>query len=390
MNATAQQAGAGPHNAQKAPRKPSVIGAWGPRIVLIAVGAVTLISIGFVLFGASGDAIGRIIFTDLALLAFGLLVWTDALIGRYRPDWFEVTSMAADAYTLLIWVGIIWLGTPDATDVFLGIYVLVVVRLALLHLDLIRWLMKRMSSQLNRVIGGIAIASISAFFVMLTLPCLEIFGHFWDIDIYGRIVASLAILGSMSTILIPLTALLYNRKPKNLDAPRQTQPVASTGYGAPVQPGTSAAPAQPAPYGAPAQFPQTPQDFAYVAGSPLSGTAQATAAPISPDQVAPDAATGIIGTPPAASTAPTPEAPSVPAAEPTPPTPAYDTPSVPPAAAGPSRAWPRLVDGTPLPANAEGSPDFSALRPGHQLAWPTFVDGTPVPANPDGTPLAMD
>ena len=70
-------------------RRTSVLGEWGARIVLIVVAACALVSVVFILVGTGGDTLGRVITTDVALIVFGLLVWLDTVIGRYRPEWFE-------------------------------------------------------------------------------------------------------------------------------------------------------------------------------------------------------------------------------------------------------------------------------------------------------------
>ncbi|ANF33221.1 hypothetical protein A0130_17555 [Leifsonia xyli] len=273
-----------------------------------------LLSIGFVLFGVSGETLGRVISTNVALVVFALLVWVDSVIGRYRPDWFELSSLALDAYLLLLWIGVIWFGSYSAGDMvaafFLGLGTLLWVRAMIGLGDLLRLLWNRWRSQATDIIAIIGLAAIALVAVLVTLPAPQPFHDFWDLDYYGRVIGAISIVAGVCFVLVPLWGLVSSRGQR---------------------------PAAPAPAFAPPAAPPTP------AASPA------------PAQPAPVVA-------PAPTFAPAP-------------------------AATQQLAWPRLLDGRPVPAGPDGRPDFTALAPTDRLAWPTFVDGTPVPAAPDGSPL---
>ncbi|WP_205631536.1 hypothetical protein [Leifsonia xyli] len=295
-------------------RGASAIGAWALRVLIGVVVLAALLSIGFVLFGVSGETLGRVISTNVALVVFALLVWVDSVIGRYRPDWFELSSLALDAYLLLLWIGVIWFGSYSAGDMvaafFLGLGTLLWVRAMIGLGDLLRLLWNRWRSQATDIIAIIGLAAIALVAVLVTLPAPQPFHDFWDLDYYGRVIGAISIVAGVCFVLVPLWGLVSSRGQR---------------------------PAAPAPAFAPPAAPPTP------AASPA------------PAQPAPVVA-------PAPTFAPAP-------------------------AATQQLAWPRLLDGRPVPAGPDGRPDFTALAPTDRLAWPTFVDGTPVPAAPDGSPL---
>jgi len=295
-------------------RGASAIGAWALRVLIGVVVLAALLSIGFVLFGVSGETLGRVISTNVALVVFALLVWVDSVIGRYRPDWFELSSLALDAYLLLLWIGVIWFGSYSAGDMvaafFLGLGTLLWVRAMIGLGDLLRLLWNRWRSQATDIIAIIGLAAIALVAVLVTLPAPQPFHDFWDLDYYGRVIGAISIVAGVCFVLVPLWGLVSSRGQR---------------------------PAAPAPAFAPPAAPPTP------AASPA------------PAQPAPVVA-------PAPTFAPAP-------------------------AAMQQLAWPRLLDGRPVPTGPDGRPDFTALAPTDRLAWPTFVDGTPVPAAPDGSPL---
>ncbi|MGH1548269.1 hypothetical protein ACRAWB_03430 [Leifsonia poae] len=330
-------------------RGASAIGAWALRVLIGVVVLAALLSIGFVLFGVSGETLGRVISTNVALVVFALLVWVDSVIGRYRPDWFELSSLALDAYLLLLWIGVIWFGSYTAGDIveafFLGLGTLLWVRAMIGLGDLLRLLWSRWRSQATDVIAIIGLAAIALIAVLVTLPAPQPFNDFWDLDYYGRVIGAISIVAGVCFVLVPLWGLVTTRG-QRAAAPAPgavpSYPPVYAGGNAPY----AAAPAPAAPYAAPAPAAQPAE-----APAPQPAAAPAAAQPAPAPIVAP--------------------------------VPTF----APPPAAAQQLAWPRLLDGRPVPAGPDGRPDFAALAPTDRLAWPTFVDGTPVPAAPDGSPL---
>ena len=178
-----------------ADRGASAIGAWALRVLIGVVVLAALLSIGFVLFGVSGETLGRVISTNVALVVFALFVWVDSVIGRYRPDWFELSSLALDAYLLLLWIGVIWFGTYSTSDMlaafFLGLGTLLWVRAMIGLGDLLRLLWRRWRSQATDIIAIIGLAAIALVGVLVTLPAPQPFNDFWDADYYGRVIGAI-------------------------------------------------------------------------------------------------------------------------------------------------------------------------------------------------------
>jgi hypothetical protein len=377
-------------------RRTSVLGTWGARVVLIIVAACAVLSVVFILAGVGGDTITRVIATDVALIAFALLVWGDTALGGYRPEWFEFVSLGADAYLLLLWVLITWtvLGGSDGygvysgADGFLNAFLsLLFVRAMVALIDLARILRARWDDTVVRVLGLVAGIAFGALAILVTIPSPAPFNGLYDYPIYGRIIASIAVIGGVALVLMPLWGLLTHRR---------LAPAAGVGHPGAAHP----FPAHPVPAHSVPGHPQMPVQ------SPVQQQVQAAPAPqpaLPPTLQAPPAPASFGRRGPHPTAPPVPRAPgtmpvpqgaagvqtgaSIPtnaasSAQPTSTSPA--TP--PPASPRPRLAWPTLHDGTPLPVAADGSPDFAAAA-GRQLAWPLHADGTPVPAAPDGTPL---
>ncbi|WP_314147279.1 hypothetical protein, partial [uncultured Leifsonia sp.] len=239
-----------------ASRGASAIGSWALRVLIGVVVLAAVLSIGFVLFGVSGETLGRVISTNIALVVFALLVWVDSVIGRYRPDWFELSSLALDAYLLLLWIGVIWFGSYGPGDMvaafFLGLGTLLWVRAMIGLADLLRLLWSRWRSQATDIIAIIGLIAIALVAVLVTLPAPQPFHDFWDADYYGRVIGALSIVAGVCFVLVPLWALVSARGQRDAAvAAGHYPPAAPTApYGAPqgapyVPPAAPAAPYAP-------------------------------------------------------------------------------------------------------------------------------------------------
>ncbi|WP_349866294.1 hypothetical protein [Leifsonia sp. WHRI 6310E] len=352
----------------------SAIGGWAPRVLIGAVILAALLSIGFVLFGVSGETLGRVIATNVTLVVFALLVWLDSLIGRFRPSWFELSSLGADAYLLLLWIGIIWLSPFSVGDqfgaFFLAIGTLLWVRAMLGLGDLLRLIWNRWRSRPTDIFAVVALAALALIAVLVTLPAPHSLNSLWDYEFYGRFIGAISIVAGVCFVLVPLWGLLGSREQRA--AGHATPGYAAAGY-------------------APAGYPQAGYGQPIPAAPAFTAPAPGGYAPA--PQAAPAPAPTAAPTAPAASAAPAAPAAAAPTpATPAPTAPAASTPAAAPAPAAPpvaprALAWPHLSDGTPLSAGPDGRPDFGSVPAGKQLGWPLHLDGTPVPAAPDGTPL---
>jgi hypothetical protein len=286
-----------------------VLGAWGARVVLIVVAACALLSVLFILFGAGGDTLGRVIVTDIALIVFALLVWLDTVIGAHREEWFEFASLATDAYLLLLWITTVWAENGSGPfalwiDIWRAILCLIFVRGMLALVDLVRFLYSRWVTPVTRALAYISGISFAVIGVMVTVPAPSPFNGLWDVNYYGRVIAAIAVIAGVALVLIPLWGLLINRNSRV----RRT-----AGYG---YPGVQSAASYP-------PVPQRPMSYPPVPAPPAGGRPAmawprlANGAPVPADASgAPDFA----------------------------------------AVAGATLAWPSFADGRPVPAAPDGSP----------------------------------
>jgi hypothetical protein len=365
-----------PQPASAASKRTSVLGAWGARVVLIVVAVCALVSVVFILFGAGGDTLGRVITTDIALIVFALLVWLDTVIGTYREEWFEFASLATDAYLLLLWITTIWTENGSGPfalwiDIWRAILCLIFVRGMLALVDLVRFLYSRWVTPVTRALAYVSGISFAVTGVMVTIPAPSPFNGLWDVDYYGRVIAAIAVIAGVALVLIPLWGLLVNRN-------NRVRRTARYGYpGGPSAP--YGAPHAGAAYGVP--YTTAATAGVPVAGAPLPGAQAGVVPDVAPVPQAPTPGVQTGGYPPV----PQPPASQSPAPG-SDPTGTAHLPAPAPTPGRPSMAWPRLANGAPVPADASGAPDFAAVA-GATLAWPSFADGRPVPAAPDGSPL---
>ncbi|MBN9631201.1 MAG: hypothetical protein J0I18_11390 [Actinobacteria bacterium] len=177
-----------------------------------------------------------------------------------------------------------------------------VTRLGLLHIHLVLNTQRRFTGPIMSQVTLVTLILVGALTIGLAAPL--VFQHVDFGEAYWRLVGAIAILDALGTILIPLTYSLFG--PKRVKS--QGMP-----YAAPAGPAPAAAPA-------PAAF-----------APPV----------VAPTVTAPSAAAPTVAAPPAA--------------------PASAYPNVLTPAGGFRLEWPRYVNGTPLPAKPDGSPDFTGV-----------------------------
>ncbi|KRC47118.1 hypothetical protein ASE16_17375 [Leifsonia sp. Root227] len=281
-----------------------------PRIVIGALIAAALVGVYAVVIGRFDETCWRLIGTIALLVFFSLVSWYDADVSARRAAWFGVVSVITSAYLLMAGLAKIWVPVavnPDDPfahgpwwEPFAWIALVIVTRLGLLHIHLVLNTQRRFTGP---VMSKVTVATLLlvalltlGLSVPLALPSVD-FG-----ETYWRLMAVVAILDALGTILIPLTYTLFG--------PKRERPQPWP----PQQPGAFAQPTAPQP--APPTATQAPQTaFAAV---------------------------------PAASQVPTA----------TPPTAAYPRLDV---AGGLRLEWPRYISGQPLPVTSDGSPDFTGV-----------------------------
>ena len=308
------------------------------RAVVGSIVAAALVGVGSALAGDFGATSWRLLGTIALFVFFAFCCWYDADVSARRSAAFGVTSIAVSIVLLLVGVTWLWLG-DDAGRLPHWLWIAAVGRVALLHVHLLLTNKRRFTSDAMQAVTVATIVLVGALAVLLVLPSLVSRDSGYP-ELYWRIVVAVAILDLLGTVLIPLTYALFHGGESAPSAPRQ----AGRG-GADLGSGVTAATPPWVAEGAPATLP------AYGQPSAAAGPAQRQA----PAEVEQAPGRGP-GTHASVGTAP---------AQGAPPAPVFEAP---PAAAYPLSGapylleWPRYANGQPLPARADGSPDFTGVR----------------------------
>jgi hypothetical protein len=298
------------------------------KTIIGSIIAAALVGVLAVITGDFSTLSMRLIFTVLIIISFALLAWYDADVSSKRSHWFALIGVGVSIYLLLTGFLKIWLadGSIQNFDSFEGSYrqsdesaiwggfsewigLLVVARFALLHAHLLLNIHRRYQTPILQIVARITMGFIAILAFLLSLPLL-----FPDVDYseaYWRLVGAVVILDLLGTILIPISNALF--RPRG-HGDRRVQPVQQGYYQTPV-----AAPVQQNYYQA------SVESFEPPTTAPVQGfeapVQQQSQFVTQPGQVM------------------------------------FEQPPT------PSRrlAWPRYEDGTPLPVNADGTPDYSQV-----------------------------
>ena len=292
-----------------------------PRVVIGALIAAALVGVYAVILGRFDDTCWRLIGTIALFVFFALISWYDADVSARRAPWFGAVSVVTSVYLFGIGLWKVWV--PDVQPVD-GVYgssydpwwqpfswflLVLVTRIGLLHLHLVLNTQRRFTGPIMSKVTVATLVLVGLLTAGLSLPLIWTRVDFGET--YWRLVAVVAILDALGTVLIPLTYSLFG--PKAV----RPAPAPSAGPGA--------MPYAPPPMQAPAQGPSF---------FPPAATATAP------------------GWPPTAPPAPAAPAPAAARAS------AYPRLD---ASAGLRLEWPRYINGQPLPARPDGTPDFTGV-----------------------------
>jgi hypothetical protein len=284
-----------------------------PRIVIGALIAAALVAVYAVIIGRFDETCWRLIGTICLFVFFSLVSWYDADVSARRAAWFGAVSVVTSAYLLIaglakIWIPVDYEPNPPWWEPFAWVFLVVVTRVGLLHIHLVLNTQRRFTGPIMSKVTVVTLVLVGLLTVGLSLPLIFTRTDFGET--YWRLVAVIAILDVLGTILIPLTYSLFGPK------------AAKPGVGGGVQLGAAPVYAQP-------------------------GMGSGGVAPVPASAAAPAAAAG------ANAAAPAPASRFVPA-----PTAAYPTlfPQ-----GGLRLEWPRYINGAPLPAKPDGTPDFTGV-----------------------------
>lgn len=196
--------------------------------VWIAIGALiaaALVCVVWVLIGDQNGLIGRAFLTIVLLAAFAGAALIDASVALRRPQWYVLVSMIGWVLALLagaikIWAPLEGYWPWDDSPVvrffeFVGI--VVVLRLAILHVRLFTKTQLTPRSAFSTVVVPITVGLVTVLAILLILPLLLArsvdFGEF-----YWRVVVAVTILAAVGTALVPLV--------RALNGPRRVAPPA--------------------------------------------------------------------------------------------------------------------------------------------------------------------
>ncbi|KIQ06661.1 hypothetical protein [Curtobacterium flaccumfaciens] len=293
------------------------------RTIIGAVVAAGLVGIAAVLLGDFGMVAVQLLLTIVVVVVFALLSWYDADVSSRRSGIFAFASIATSMYLLVAGLYKVWIVPtgPDGDGIWYvlehfwhWIWLVGVARVALLHVHLLLVIHRRYPTPVLQVVAKTTVGVIALLALLLSIPLLAP-----DVDYargYWRLVWVVVILDLLGTVVVPLSNALFRPR-----APRSSAtwpvPDQQPAWGAtptPAAPEPEAAvpeaPAPPAPAPAPALHPElapapTPEPGTVVASDGRRYAARPTASR--------------------------------------------------------ALAWPRYVDGTPLPALPDGTPDFSEV-----------------------------
>ncbi|MFE4951353.1 hypothetical protein ACFQ9V_14715 [Leifsonia sp. NPDC056665] len=239
-----------------------------PRIVVGSLIAAALVGVYAVIIGTWDETCWRLIGTIALLVFFSLVSWYDADVSARRAPWFGAVSVILSAFLLLDGLVKIWSpafdgsssteGSPGTSSWgFVGwIALVVVVRLGLLHIHLVLNTQRRFTGPIMSKVTVCTLVLVGALTLGLAAPL--VFDHTTFSDTYWRLVATIAILDALGTILIPLTYTLFGPKaekgarsagvvPPVVGPVGYAPPVATASYAPPAAPPAAATPSSPYP-----------------------------------------------------------------------------------------------------------------------------------------------
>lgn len=299
-------------------RRAPTPGRWGwarPLVLKVLIGALVaaaVVGVFSALTGAFGPLAVRALSSIAISALLALLVWFDSEVSARRADLLGVIGLWVSGYLIVVGLLEVWWPrptpwNPSPHNFGTWLVVALIARGALLHVHLLLNVYERFRTPSMRALARVTFTLVGVLAIMLSISALTLGGQ---PDWFWRAMAAVAILDGTGTVLIPLVHVLFHRE-EMAAAPTSFQP----GY---PDIGVSPAPT------------------AFQPGYPAPGM----------QPVWPTAGMGAVP------------------AVPTPPFGAFganDPAGFVYAPAAARLAWPRYEDGRPLPANPDGTPDFSGV-----------------------------
>ena len=202
-------------------------------IAIVALIAAAIICVAWVMLDTQGGVIGRAFLTVLLFAVFALIALGEANMSDSRPSWLVVSSMISWVVVLIAGALLIWMPAPEFFVIngtqrfFHFLLITLIIQATLLYARLYIPVHRRYPIAFNVAATYVTTVMAVALAAMLVVPLLT-FEWFEFMDLYWRIVVSLAILVALGTAIVPLVNALFAPKVKR---PRpQPQPHAWPTY----------------------------------------------------------------------------------------------------------------------------------------------------------------
>lgn len=188
-------------------------------IAIVALIAAAIICVAWVMLDTQGGVIGRAFLTVLLFAVFALIALGEANMSDSRPSWLVVASMISWVVVLIAGALLIWMPAPEFFEIngtqrfFHFLLITLIIQATVLYARLYVPVHRRYPIAFNVAATYVTTVMAVALAAMLVVP-LVTFEWFEFMDLYWRIVVSLAILVALGTAIVPLVNALFAPKVK--------------------------------------------------------------------------------------------------------------------------------------------------------------------------------
>jgi len=209
------------HNDIWAKVRPAVL-----KTIVGSVVAAALVGVTAIVVGQFGTIHLQALFTVILIVAFALLTWYDAEVSAKRSSTFALIGVGISVILLIIGMFKIWLPQSSDLDTDYAYYddtsydvaenfghwvwLVIIARFALLHAHLLLNIHRKYNTPVLSVVANITLGLIALFGILLALP--SIFDNTDFGEAYWRLFGAVFILDVLGTVLIPLAYALFSPK----------------------------------------------------------------------------------------------------------------------------------------------------------------------------------
>jgi hypothetical protein len=187
------------------------------RCIVGSVIAAGIVGAATAILGEFGGLSWRLMGTIALFLFFALSCWYDADVSARRAPWFGIASMLVSILLLLVGMWKVWVAQPAPDLFYVGphldrftswLWLVLVARIALLHIHLLLTNRDRLRAPVLQLVTNVTLGLVVLLAVLLALPALN-----YDLLIsepLWRTIGAIAILDTLGTVLIPLVYRLFH------------------------------------------------------------------------------------------------------------------------------------------------------------------------------------